>query len=506
MSQNESLDERQARYRQAAIAQAQADYGLDIAEATEEVDALHPYAAANLNAANADEDDDRIFIESGIDPHTGANMTDAEMTAAENARVNAIIDATVEEARLAHLEAQLSPHHYQYVPVGTICIRPECNTQIHSSQYHMYCEPCYAWNRNIIESESDSDSDDEPDEPDEAGQIEGLLQALNNGTAEVTIINRPMAGATPPTAQVRQPATDIPPLELGEIIVTDQIPSDDVSSVSSEITLEDSMCCCCMESCDTQTTCNHSICLVCANSVSTTRVWRTNDEGRSVFYQNRHISDHIRPCPCCRANITELIRRPLSDAQRLGRYDELVAQNTRLDSEALLQATVINALRSEIAQHNSNSQRPAVINPSNGEAIVAPPATQRREVVRRQVGAAGGGERRREPIVVQVAVGDQYAGRPSGIATVVNLTPTQVLGDLDFNARPRRRCVGTWYYRELYDNAPHREAVCRRYTRRVCPSCRNRHICSQCEVCDGCEIIRRQRSESERNRGQPPLP
>jgi hypothetical protein len=527
MSQNQSLDERQEGYRQAAIANYQAAHpDVDIATATAAIDGSNRIAAnlANLNAENA------------ADEH------------------RAIIDATVEEARLAHLQAQLSPHHYQYVPVGTICINPECNTQIHSSQYNRYCELCYneldigmhladeeGWesvnssedgsdegdqeaqgafrlinqNTNVIENLPESERrrhhiNSHIPEGDNATVIAQVIQELNDGTAEVIITNMTAHSApTTPPHRHREPATDIPPLEVGEIIVTDQIPSDDSSSVSSEITLEDSLCCCCMESCDTQTTCNHSICLVCANSLRTTRVWRQNDEGRPLFYQSRHISDHIRPCPCCRANIRQLIRRPLSDAQRLGRYDELVAQNTRLDSEALLQATVINGLRSEIAQHNSNSPRPAFINPSNGAAIVAPPANitprySRGGGVHRgnddmavgvMAAGGGGGRRRRQPIVVQVAVGDEYAGRPSGLATVVNLTPTQVIGDLHFDARPRRRCVGTW--------ANNENNHCRRYTRRVCPSCRNQHVCNHCEVCNTCEEVRRQRSLVEMN---PPNP
>ena len=180
-----------------------------------------------------------------------------------------------------------------------------------------------------------------------------------------------------------------------------------------------------------------------------------------------------------------------------------------------------------------NTTQPVVINPSNGEAIIAPPQSQPRRVVRRvsrpdEVNAAGGGrrieyvvaeiedapnfaavqsiltdyrnatggeQRRRQSIITQVAVGDVVI-RPSGLNTVVNLTPTQVLGDLSFEARPRRRCVADRHNHQGGDRCP-------RYTRRVCNSCRNCLVCMECGVCNPCEERRAERSRVERGEAAP---
>jgi hypothetical protein len=74
------------------------------------------------------------------------------------------------------------------------------------------------------------------------------------------------------------------------------------------------------------------------------------------------------------------------------------------------------------------------------------------------------------PYMVPHTMNNPNVNRPAGRNTAVNIPAGGVLGDLDFDSRPRLRCV--------IDG-------CSRNTRRVCPTCRAVRVCQHHNTC-GC--------------------
>ena len=249
----------------------------------------------------------------------------------------------------------------------------------------------------------------------------------------------------------------------------DNAEDDEVLSVESEGGLN--RCCVCYEPSETITECGHILCEGCFGGIQQRTEYQRRADGRgfAVDENGRTIVRQVRPCPACRSNMTQVITRQLTDAQKVRRYETLLAENRRQEEELLANTITINNLRMNLAQVRLNTTAPVAINPQNGEPLNPTPRV------------AGGGGRTRQPRqprtaqVVSVAE-NNLNGRPAGRNAQVILQEGQVLGDLHFASRPRARCC------RVGENGQR----CNRNTRRVCPTCRNIRVCAECNTCGDC--------------------
>ena len=246
-------------------------------------------------------------------------------------------------------------------------------------------------------------------------------------------------------------------------------PDDDAESVVSDGGID--RCCICYEPSEFITTCGHTICNGCFPSISSHHIYRQG------------LSTRVRPCPVCRAELPDvLIERPLTDSQKVRRYETLMAENARLGDETTAQNVVIGNLRMNLAQARLNTTAPITLIAGTETAIAQPtrtPRVARNNHTRVHI-------HRTPQVITTETTGTDLLARPARLADQVNLTGTQVLGDITFDNRPRRRCSRNpaGYNDEGGINLP-----CRSNTRRVCSTCRNVRVCARCAVCNTCSAL-----------------
>ncbi len=229
---------------------------------------------------------------------------------------------------------------------------------------------------------------------------------------------------------------------------------------------------------------SHDGCPVCFEPTEYTTV----DCGHKLCAEcHTHMTEvtHNYSCPICRQRMVLGVRLPMTDAEKLADYDRLFAENRRLKAENDRLAPIArrNERHAERRARRVNAEPVAqpVQRPPRQPRPPRPPRQPRfvlndedRETARaRQAEIAA--ERGFNDVIPLEVIANTDNGFtnlvPAPSRVVVRLEDGQVLGDVDFNSRPRLKCCING---------------CARRTRRVCDGCRNIRVCEQHQRCPDC--------------------